>query len=50
MVEVEQRALRALEDDEPSLAQRYVEFVAEALDVAVSLVGTGAEREAVARP
>jgi adenylosuccinate synthase len=31
----------------PSAARRYVDFVEEQLDVEVSLVGTGAEREAV---
>ena len=31
----------------PSAARRYVEFVEEQLEVEVSLVGTGAEREAV---
>jgi adenylosuccinate synthase len=34
-------------DDLPGAARRYVEFVEEQLDVEVSLVGTGAEREAV---
>jgi adenylosuccinate synthase len=33
--------------DLPSAARRYIEFVEEQLDVEVSLVGTGAEREAV---
>jgi adenylosuccinate synthase len=34
-------------DELPSAARRYVEFVEEQLEVEVSLVGTGAEREAV---
>jgi adenylosuccinate synthase len=34
-------------DELPSAARRYVEFVETQLDVEVSLVGTGAEREAV---
>ena len=36
-------------DDLPSAARRYVEFVEHELDVSVSLVGTGAERERVLR-
>ena len=34
----------------PAAARRYVEFVEEALDVEVSLIGTGAERERVLSP
>ena len=34
-------------DDLPDAARRYVEFVERELDVAVTLVGTGAERERV---
>ena len=34
-------------DELPTAARRYVEFVEEQLEVEVSLVGTGAEREAV---
>jgi adenylosuccinate synthase len=34
-------------EDLPPAARRYVAFVEEQLDVEVSLVGTGAEREAV---
>jgi adenylosuccinate synthase len=34
-------------DDLPAAARRYVEFVEQALDVEVTLVGTGAERTSV---
>ena len=34
----------------PAAARRYVEFVEESLDVEVSLIGTGAERERVLSP
>ena len=34
----------------PAAARRYVEFVEESLDVEVSLIGTGAEREQVLSP
>ena len=37
----------AIEDDLPAAARGYVSFVEESLDVPVSLVGTGAERERV---
>jgi adenylosuccinate synthase len=36
-----------LDGDLPDAARRYVEFVEHELDVEVSWVGTGAEREAV---
>jgi len=34
-------------EDLPEAARRYVEFVEQELDVEVTLVGTGADREAV---
>jgi adenylosuccinate synthase len=34
-------------DDLPAAARRYVEFVESALDVEVTLIGTGAERTSV---
>ena len=36
-----------LEDELPDAARAYVEFVERELDVEVSLVGTGAEREQI---
>ena len=40
----------ALEDELPEAARRYVEFVERELDVDVSLVGTGRERDRVLSP
>jgi adenylosuccinate synthase len=37
-------------DDLPAAARRYVEFVERAIDVRVSLIGTGRERERVLAP
>jgi adenylosuccinate synthase len=37
-------------DGLPEAARRYIEFVEEALDVPVCMIGTGAERERVVTP
>ena len=39
-----------LDDSLPAAAQRYVEFVEEALELEISMIGTGADREQVVAP